>query len=76
MHVKQVWDMYPTKLIDYRIPISTVAWMCMSTGPGKHGKSWNLIIWIPGPESRGISYHFSCILHDKARNDLVTTIHG
>ena len=24
------------------------------TGPGKPGKSWNLIIWIPGLESRGI----------------------
>ena len=24
------------------------------TGPGKPGKSWNLIIWIPGLESHGI----------------------
>ena len=24
------------------------------TGPGKHGKSWNLIILIPGLESHGI----------------------
>ena len=24
------------------------------TGPEKHGKSWNLIIWIPGLESHGI----------------------
>ena len=26
------------------------------TGPGKPGKSWNLIIWIPGLGSHGISH--------------------
>ena len=26
------------------------------TGPGKHRKSWNLIIWISGLESHGIFF--------------------
>ena len=50
-HVKRIGGGEWKPSVDLTLNDPIVVKARVRTGPGKPGKSWNLIIWIPGLES-------------------------